>query len=446
VSITYELILFAAFGFAIGGIDDLLVDIIWISRHLWRRVAIYSRHSRATVASLSPTASDGPLAIFIPAWDEALVINAMVKNCLRAWQGDNYRIFVGCYWNDVPSQAAVAQIRDPRVTIALVPHAGPTTKADCLNHIWQRMLRAEADEGIRYNCIVFHDAEDVVHRDELALFRGLSSRFQVIQIPVVPLVDRSSRWISGHYLDEFAEAHGKAMVVREAIGAALPLAGVGCAIRRDAVQWLADIHAGKPFVDDSLTEDYEMGLRLGTGPFKAAFVRLLDRDGRDIIAVRALFPGKIDASVKQKTRWIIGIALVGWERLGWQGGLFETWMRFRDRRGIYGAIVIVAGYLAVIVTTSHYILGIALPAIGPGLASLLALNAFLMIWRLCVRAAFVAANHGWVEGLMSVPRTMISNMIGVIAARRAVAQYARLYARGELKWAKTDHKFPDLDP
>jgi adsorption protein B len=36
--------------------------------------------------------------------------------------------------------------------------------------------------------------------------------------------------ISGHYCDEFAEAHGKFMPVRQKLGASLPLAGVGCAI------------------------------------------------------------------------------------------------------------------------------------------------------------------------------------------------------------------------
>ena len=81
---------------------------------------------------------------------------------------------------------------------------------------------------------MLHDAEDVVHRFELRIFDGLIGRAAVIQLPVLPLPDPHSRWISGHYCDEFAEAHIKELVVREAIGAAIPLAGVGCAIERRA--------------------------------------------------------------------------------------------------------------------------------------------------------------------------------------------------------------------
>ena len=82
---------------------------------------------------------------------------------------------------------------------------------------------------------MLHDAEDVVHRYELRVFDGMIDRAAVIQLPVLPLIDRHSRWIGGHYCDEFAEAHIKELVVREAVGAAIPLAGVGCAIERRAL-------------------------------------------------------------------------------------------------------------------------------------------------------------------------------------------------------------------
>src|SRR3546814_1925044 len=40
----HEIMLFAAAGFLIGSLDDLLVDVIWLCRSLWRRVFIYTRH------------------------------------------------------------------------------------------------------------------------------------------------------------------------------------------------------------------------------------------------------------------------------------------------------------------------------------------------------------------------------------------------------------------
>ena len=93
---------------------------------------------------------------------------------------------------------------------------------------------------------MLHDAEDVVHPLELSLFDQLIDRAGVIQLPVLPLIDPSSRWISGHYCDEFAEAHAKELVVREAVGASIPLAGVGCAIAREPLARLAAMHDGRP--------------------------------------------------------------------------------------------------------------------------------------------------------------------------------------------------------
>src|SRR3546814_11273742 len=83
--------------------------------------------------------------------------------------------------------------------------------------------------------------------------------------PYPTLFRSQSRWISGHYCDEFAEAHGKYLVVREAIGAAVPSAGVGCAFARAALEQVAQDQGGLPFDPGCLTEDYELGLRIEIG-------------------------------------------------------------------------------------------------------------------------------------------------------------------------------------
>ena len=43
-----------------------------------------------------------------------------------------------------------------------------------------------------------------------------------------------------------------------------------------------------------------------------------------------------------------GIAFAGWDRLGWAGGLGERWLRMRDRRGPLAALLLVAGYGALL--------------------------------------------------------------------------------------------------
>ena len=271
------------------------------------------------------------------------------------------------------------------------------------------MLEDEAAEGVPVKAVVLHDAEDVVHSAELPLFDALIERHDLVQLPVVPLIDPGSRFVSGHYLDEFTEAHGKELVVRAAIGASLPSAGVGCAISRDALAALA-ADRGAPFDPDSLTEDYELGLRLRMLGRRAAFVRLPAGPGRPIVATREYFPATLDAAVAQKARWMTGIALAGWDRLGWSGGLAERWMRLRDRQSLFAALVLAAAYLALalwgVLLLAAWLTGYELPPFGPVLNALLAVNSAFLLWRLAMRFGFVAAAHGWREGIRSLPRTL----------------------------------------
>ena len=142
-----------------------------------------------------------------------------------------------------------------------------------------------------------------------------------------------------------------------------------------------------------------------------------------------------------------GIALAGWDRLGWQGGFIEFWMRLRDRKAVFAAIVLTAAY-ACIFLTAVLILGHLAGYHQPKpfsdfLLVVLAINAALLIWRLAVRACFVARVHGKGEALISVPRTLIANIIAIMAARRAVMAYLRHIFGAALSWDKTVHShFP----
>jgi adsorption protein B len=43
---------------------------------------------------------------------------------------------------------------------------------------------------------VLHDARDLIHSGELRVLDTLVERFDLVQLPVLPLTDRHSRWIS----------------------------------------------------------------------------------------------------------------------------------------------------------------------------------------------------------------------------------------------------------
>lgn len=439
-----ETALFAAAGFLVLGFSDLALDLVWLARAL---VLTLRRPTEITAVALRDPGEGRPLALFVPAWDEAQVIAHMLRHTLAACGSADVRLYVGCYPNDPATIAAVRSVADPRLRLVLGPAPGPTTKADCLNRLWERMRADEQASGRRYRAVVLHDAEDVVHSAELRVFSALVDRYDLVQLPVLPLIDEKSRWVGGHYADEFAEAHAKGLVVREAIGAALPSAGVGCAIARDALDRLAERH-GSPFDADSVTEDYELGLRLRQAGGRAVFVRMRAAPGRPVVATREYFPSTLAAAVSQKARWMRGIALSGWERLGWSGGFAERWMRMRDRQSVLAALLLFCGYVAFALwtlrTASAFAAGLPRVAIGEPLRILLLANGGLLAWRLAMRASFVAYAYGWREGLRAIPRTVLGNIVAMLAARQAVMRYAAGAAGGA--WDKTEHFFPHEAP
>jgi adsorption protein B len=384
------------------------------------------------------------MAIFVPAWDESAVIASMLKATLDRIDYDDYRIFVGYYRNDPATAAAIASVADPRVHAVEVAANGPTTKADCLNHLYDALIAYETEVDRTAKAVVLHDAEDVVHRFELRIFDGLIDRAAVIQLPVLPLPDPHSRWISGHYCDEFAEAHIKELVVREAVGAAIPLAGVGCAIARKPLSQLAALQDGRPFAGKSMTEDYELGLKLGSLGHRTMFVRIPAQPGeRGVVASRGHFPSTLGSAVRQKARWLGGIALSGWDRLGWTGGVGERWMRMRDRRGPLAALLLVAAYAAALLWSQLWLaeaLGAPVQArMDPALTIILTINSWLLAWRILMRAGFTTAAYGLGEGFMSIPRLVVGNVVAMLAAARAVSLHL---GGGAKRWDKTRHIFP----
>ncbi|MEZ0495632.1 glycosyl transferase family protein [Sphingomonas sp. IW22] len=446
----YEAILFAAIGFAIGGFDDFLVD----SLYLFRRAGLWLRGIETpTVAELPPPHDASRIVVFVAAWDESAVIGAMLTTAAARFEHPDWRLYVGTYPNDRPTIDAVAAVAesDPRIRLVIGERPGPTTKADCLNSLWEALLADEAAGEPKARAVVLHDAEDVAHRNELAVYASLLDQgADVVQLPVLPLIDRRSRLVAGHYADEFAEAHAKQMLVRQTLGAAMPLAGVGCAIDRDMLARVAASRGGLPFDPASLTEDYELGLTIARLGGRAVFARVTEVPGGAPVAVRAFFPAKVDASVRQKARWMTGIALAGWDRTGWGRtlALGDHWMRMRDRRAILSILVLAAAYLALVgwgtLSVVQWWRGDFTRPLSDGLAWLLGVNAGFLIWRMAMRAIFVGADYGWAEAAWSIPRMAVANYIALLAARRAIFRYVGLLRGGALHWDKTEHHFPDL--
>lgn len=108
--IGHEVMLFAAMGLLVGGIDEFAVDIVYFGRATWRRMTVYRRFAAMTTATLSLPDQPGRIAIFVPAWREADVIGPMLWMALNRWGQGDYRIFVGTYPNDRDTIAQVAML------------------------------------------------------------------------------------------------------------------------------------------------------------------------------------------------------------------------------------------------------------------------------------------------------------------------------------------------
>lgn len=453
-----ELLLFAGVFFLIGALDELLVDGLFG----WLKLSGRAKRLVVDREDLRCRHLAGTAAVFIPAWREDQVIGHTIAHALRAWPQADFVIYVGIYRNDIATMEAAMRGagNDRRVRLVVHDCDGPSTKADCLNRLYRALEVDEARRGAPARLVLLHDAEDMVDAAELALIDSAVDRAEFVQIPVLPLPQPQSRWIGSHYCEEFAEAHGKTMVVRNWLGTCLPAAGVGCAIERGMLRRLAEQMGGEasgPFSVESLTEDYEIGMRVHALGGRSRFLRVHGDDGA-LIATRAFFPARLDQAVRQKARWVHGIALQGWDRLGWAARpgagrasavdiVLEGWMRLRDRRGPFAALVLACGYTFFALTALFLLLdfgGLARPwQADPVLTFLVSANIAAFLWRAAWRFAFTAREHGWAEGVRAVLRIPVANVIAIMAGRRALADYWRQLRGGRLHWHKTPH---DMHP
>lgn len=99
-----ETLLFAGIGFLVGGIDDLVIDLLYGALMLKRR------WTGSAPALPPPPPARAPMAIFVPAWDEAGVIGPMLRAALARIDHGDYRLYVGTYPNDRATIRAVVAV------------------------------------------------------------------------------------------------------------------------------------------------------------------------------------------------------------------------------------------------------------------------------------------------------------------------------------------------
>jgi adsorption protein B len=248
------------------------------------------------------------------------------------------------------------------------------------------------------------------------------------------------------------------MPVREWLSGAVPSAGVGTGFSRRALARAAALNGGLPFSLTSLTEDYDLTMRIADDSIRQTFVTealfrpAVDRTGRpidDAIAVREHFPRKLWPAIKQKGRWIVGNALQGWQQLGWSHGLGRRYFFFRDRKVLVGHLATGLGTFSILCALlawagSAWFLGDrAFPRlVTPGgiVDTEIRICVVLMALFLGVRAAFVGSVFGPWQATLSIVRAIWGGWINFAASVRALWVFS---TRRQPRWDKTVHEFPD---
>jgi len=464
------LFIFLVIVFLVSGLDDLFIDLVYYFRKIYR--ALFCRHLIVPVTRdhlfIRP---EKPIAMMIPAWDESEVIGKMLINTITTLDYHNYHIFVGTYPNDEKTFLAVEKVHEiyPQISAVVTPSDGPTNKADCLNWIIQNIFAYEKGRGVKFDIFVMHDAEDIIHPLSFRYFNYLIRRVHMIQLPVFALEWKHSLGVAGVYIDEFAEHHGKDLRAREILAGAMPSAGVGTALSRAAVDFLAQKHQQQVFDVRTLTEDYQLGLQLRDLQGKKIFLqqaiervethkhwltgKQVERKILDPIATREFFPNNFGAAVRQRARWIMGIAIQGW-RMGWTNSLGANYCLFRDRKGLVTNLLTLLGYPIVIFWCAVWLA----ERLNPGLVvpplvepheiyyTLMWIVLGLLVWRLLNRMVSVGNHYGIVQAFFSVPRLVIGNFVNFWATVQAIRRFihSRLTGRSPA-WLKTAHAYPSED-
>ncbi|HTK81300.1 MAG TPA: glycosyl transferase family protein [Bacteroidota bacterium] len=438
----------AAFLF-LSGLDDLFIDMYYWFHHLFAKKK-FNKYTYASADNLHEV-PEKSIAIYVPAWHEQDVIDKMLSNACQTIQYKNYDIFVGVYPNDPETIQKVESVtkRFPNVHAVVSENPGPTTKADNLNQIHDGMLKWENKSGVRYDIILMHDSEDVIHPLSLKLNNVFIPEYDMVQMPVFPLHSSHANLVHWTYADEFAEYHTKDLMVRQHFSGFVPSAGVGTAFNRWLVEFVGTSYAKNIFRSKSLTEDYDLALRLALG--KANLLFTYKPFGINV-ATRGYFPHTMKTSIRQKSRWITGICLQSWKNVGWKGDARFKFVLYRDRKAVIANAINFAAYVVILYLICYEAIRFGfeayrqLPPIvvkGTLLWDLVVIDSIFMIWRMAHRFITVRRIYGVWAGTLSMVRLPVSNIINFSATGRALWMFMKsIIKKKELKWEKTAHQFP----
>lgn len=422
---------------AIFSIDDLFIDLFALFHGVGpKNISMHALQS----------AREKNIAIMIANWQEEDVLEQMIVGNNQSILYSHHHFFLGVYPNDTKTLAIAQNLsgRYSNVHYIINSKNGPTSKGQMMNELMAEILRREETLQFQFDLFVIHDSEDIIHPLSLKLYNKESEDLDFIQIPIFSLDRRLSQFVAGTYMDEFSETHTKELLIRHAMGAAIPSAGVGTCVNRRVVEAMFQKNQGCFLHPDSLTEDYILGLQSHLAGFRCGFVckSVVGLAGKEhIIATKEFFPEGFQQSIRQKTRWTVGIVFQGWRILGWTNSFVDNYFLMRDRRGPLNSLVTLVAMICVI--GALFLPRIITDLYTTPIAYILMLN----VAGFVIRAFQRIRHHGIVYStypiLVIMLRWPVAIVINALSSVRAGYQfYLSIFKNQKIAWSKTKHKLP----
>ncbi len=158
------------------------------------------------------------------------------------------------------------------------------------------------------------------------------------------------------------------------------------------------------------------------------------------VATREYFPRRLRAAIRQRSRWVAGIALQGWEHHGWRAPLRQAYFFWRDRKGLVGNLLSPFANLLFLCWVAGWRGFSGIPHWAAGLCTT---TLGLSVVHFLIRTALSARVYGWPFAAGVLPRMFWGNLLNSAATVSALRQFAVARRRGRaLAWRKTDHKYP----
>jgi adsorption protein B len=419
----------------ISSLDDFLIDLLafGIVRQSFRR---------------DPVArSDIPcIAVFVANWHEEEVLGRMVEGNLARIPNPQVKLYLGVYPNDTGTRdvaLGLAENYPDRVHVVINTLPGPTSKGQMLNEMFrQAYLQLDAPD-----LVVLHDSEDIIDPRTFEIYAAYSVDHDFIQVPVFSLNATERSMVAATYMDEFAERHTREMVVRNAVGAMIPSAGVGTCITRRLIEHFLRTR-GNVLMTGCVTEDYILGVEAKRAGFRAAFAAISAEETRgfDFVATREFFPKSLVASIKQKTRWVYGINFEGMHKLGWRGDIWDVYFFVRDRKGLITNFLPPISLVFFALLLSGVVDPTAIPTeLEPVLSVSVWLNLLSLLVRYLIRVSACRQVYGKYDLIGTAMRWPISLYINMAAVWRAWKTYLgeSQFASKPIVWSKTTHELPE---